>query len=87
MKTVYFFTNGKNCPACVKLEPTWNSISSSVDDVDFIKVSFENKEDRPTFSKYKVKNVPTILEIDDSDKTIGRYVAFTDGYNFLKSLE
>lgn len=68
MKKILYFS-ASWCQPCKMLSPTMNSVA---DQVNFTKINVD--EDTNTSVKYGIRNVPTLVLVDQSGKELNRLV-------------
>jgi hypothetical protein len=61
MSELYYYTKGEECKWCVKLDPVWEALISSRDDIKFIKINC--LEDEKSMNEEKTRGMTTVPHI------------------------
>jgi thioredoxin 1 len=64
------------CAPCKQLHPVFEKVSIEMTSDDLTFKEIDAEEDFELAEQYRIRNVPTILLIDENEKELKRYVGF-----------
>lgn len=73
------------CNSCKAMSPIFNRIEKEFPEFDFQELDVESDEGVDFSIKYHVRNVPTIIILDENDNMIDRVVG-TKSFDELKNI-
>jgi thiol-disulfide isomerase/thioredoxin len=85
MKKVVYFGSDDWCKSCVAMKPLFKQECEKLN-VEYEIIDVESDRGVDLSTEYKVRNIPTLIFLDDDNKVIGRASgsnAYTEIKNYL----
>lgn len=88
MLTKIYFCHAEWCGPCKQFTPIFNEVKNSEEfkNIEFIDVDVDNDENL-ICEKFKVRNIPTTILVDENNEEIAKFVGSTTKENFTNFLK
>lgn len=77
------------CAPCRILGPIFHRVSEMEDfkDVEFYDLDIDDPENRELVENYQIRNVPTVIAVDENNEVVRKIVGAVPEYQFVAMLK
>lgn len=77
------------CQPCRMLGPIFHRVSEMEDfkDVEFYDLDIDDPENRELVENYQIRNVPTVIAVDENNEVVRKIVGAVPEYQFVAMLK
>lgn len=76
------------CQPCRILSPIFHKVSNMNEfkDIDFYDLDIDDLENRELVENYQIRNVPTVIAVDENNEVVRKIVGAVPEYQFVAML-
>ena len=76
------------CQPCRILSPIFHKVSNMNEfkDIDFYDLDIDDPENRELVENYQIRNVPTVIAVDENNEVVRKIVGAVPEYQFVAML-
>lgn len=77
------------CQPCRILSPIFHKVSNMNEfkDIDFYDLDIDDPENRELVENYQIRNVPTVIAVDENNEVVRKIVGAVPEYQFVAMLK
>lgn len=77
------------CQPCRILSPIFHKVSvmNEFKDIDFYDLDIDDPENRELVENYQIRNVPTVIAVDENNEVVRKIVGAVPEYQFVAMLK
>lgn len=77
------------CQPCRILSPIFHKVSNMNEfkDIDFYDLDIDDLENRELVENYQIRNVPTVIAVDENNEVVRKIVGAVPEYQFVAMLK